>query len=76
MVSSHQGEVCNWRQLDSNKETWPRQWWRSGQHFEVTMSKWFRFEEAFIYAFMCVFIFKKTNYILNGKKLLNFLLFA
>ena len=48
----------NGRRLGSDKKTWPAQWWRSGRHFEVMTSKWFRFEEAFIYAFMCYFFFK------------------
>ena len=62
MVRGRQRAPCNWRRLDSNKRTWPTQWWRSGQHFEVMTSKWFRFEEAFIYAFMCyLFIYLKRE---------------
>ena len=53
MVSGRQRAARNWRRLGSDKKTWPTQWWRSGRQFEVMTSKWFRFEEAFIYAFMC-----------------------
>ena len=61
MVSGRQRVACNWRRLASDKKTWPTQWWRSGQHFEVIMSKWFRFEETFIYAFLCNFFENKRE---------------
>ena len=51
MVSGRQRAVCNWRRLGDDKKTWPTH--NGGSHFTVMMSKWFRFEEAFVYAFMC-----------------------
>ena len=49
MVSGRQRAAFHWRRLGSDKKTWPTQWWRSGRHFEVMTSKWFRFEEAFFH---------------------------
>ena len=53
--------VINWRRLGSDKKTWPTQWWQSGWQFEAMTSTWFRFEEAFIYDFMCYFSFSENR---------------
>ena len=53
MVSGCQHMACNWQWFGSDNKTWPKQWWRSGRLFEVMTSKCFRFEEAFIYVFIC-----------------------
>ena len=62
VVSGRQCAACNWRLLGSNKKTWPTQWWRPRQHFEVMMSERFHFEEAFIYAFRCYFLKTGENW--------------
>ena len=46
MVSGRQRTACHECWLGSKKKTWPTQWLRTGQHFEVMASKWFHFDVA------------------------------
>ena len=65
------GRQCNWRRLGSDKKTWPTRMMRSVRHFGVMTSKWFRFEEGFIYAFMCLFFFGELSYMWSERLLVS-----
>ena len=56
MVSGRQRAACKWRRLGCDTKPGPHNGGgQVGTGFKAMTSKWFRFEETFIYAYMCYY---------------------